>query len=144
MQPRVKQKNNLPHTLSEAGIFIPAFFITFYFLSDPRFLHIPYQSSEASKDCREGFKIVFGDNISFRSWIEEIQARQISPVSKRLLLQSIPAISDAYREIHITRNSGDSFPTRKAVFSELPYREKQERRDRRTPPRAFLSRIRQA
>ena len=97
MQPRVKLKNNLLHTLSKAGILHSGFFIPFYFPSDARFLYIPYQSLKASKDCREGFKIVFGENISFRSWIAEVQVFQFSPVSKKSLLQDT-SISDIFQK----------------------------------------------
>lgn len=97
MQPKVKHKNNLPHAISEAGIFRSGFFMPFYFPSDARFLHIPYQSLKASKDCREGFKMVSGENISFRSWIAEAQVFQFSPVSKKSLLQDTDS-SDIFQE----------------------------------------------
>lgn len=79
MQPRVKQKNKLPHTLLEAGIFHSGFFYTFYFLSDPRFLHIPYQSLKASKDCRKGFKIAFGDNIALEAGLKRHKPAKFHP-----------------------------------------------------------------
>lgn len=85
---------------------------------------------------------MFGEDIGFRRWIEEAQVTQFSPVSKKLLLQSIPARSDS--EYTLRETPEIPFPTEKTIFSELPHREKQKCRDRRTPPGAFLSRIRQA